>query len=184
VPSRTLADLIAFNKAHATEEMPIFGQELFEMAEARGPLSDEKYQKALATLQRCADAEGLAALLAQQDVEALLAPSNGPADRIDEVWEIAAATVAGRRLPPRPPSPVTEPDRPGRPRAGAARRISFVGNRSEDGFLLAAGPRLRARRRGARRAEARRLRSALPHLARAAPANWAVPAAARSRFSA
>ena len=137
VPSRTLTDLIAFNRAHAAEEMPIFGQELFELAEARGPLSDATYQKALATLQRTADTEGLAALLAQQDVEVLLAPSNGPADRIDEVWGdrkgdggwpsiASAAAIAGH------PS-VTVP-------AGLVRGlpvgITFVGNRFEDGLLL------------------------------------------------
>ena len=137
VPSRTLADLIAFNQAHAAEEMPVFGQELFEMAQARGPLSDPTYQKALATLQRTADTEGLAALLAQQDVEVLLALSNGPADRIDEVWGdrrgdggwpaiASAAAIAGH------PS-VTVP-------AGLIRGlpvgITFVGNRFEDGLLL------------------------------------------------
>ncbi len=137
VPSRTLKDLIAFNLAHAAEELPIFGQEIFELAEARGPLSDATCQKALATLQRTADTEGLAALLAQQQVEVLLAPSNGPADRIDEVWGdrrgdggwpaiASAAAIAGY------PS-VTVP-------AGLVRGlpvgITLVGNRFEDGLLL------------------------------------------------
>ena len=40
---KTLADLIAFNKAHADTEMPWFGQELFEQAEAKGPLTDQAY---------------------------------------------------------------------------------------------------------------------------------------------
>ena len=56
------------------------------MAEAKGPLSDDAYQKALATLKRTADVEGLATLLGQQGVEVLMGPSNGPADLIDPVW--------------------------------------------------------------------------------------------------
>ena len=36
---RTLAELIAFNQAHAGKEMPYFGQELFEQADAKGPLT-------------------------------------------------------------------------------------------------------------------------------------------------
>ena len=102
---KSLADLIAFNIAHANEELVVFGQEIFEMAEARGPLTDPVYQKAVATLQRAADTEGLAALLGQQGAEVLLAPSNGPAELIDHVWgdrrgggwsQIAgAASIAG-----------------------------------------------------------------------------------------
>ncbi|HEX3912725.1 MAG TPA: amidase [Steroidobacteraceae bacterium] len=86
VDCRTLADLIAFNQAHADEELIVFGQEIFEMAQAKGPLSDDAYQKALATLKRTADVEGLATLLGQQGVEVLIGPSNGPADLIDPVW--------------------------------------------------------------------------------------------------
>ena len=56
---KSLADLIAFNTAHANEELVVFGQEIFLMAEARGPLTDAVYQKAVATLQRAADTKGL-----------------------------------------------------------------------------------------------------------------------------
>ena len=86
VDCRTLADLIAFNQAHANDELIIFGQEIFEMSEVKGPLSDEAYQKALAMLKRTADVEGLAALLGQHGVEVLMGPGNGPADLIDPVW--------------------------------------------------------------------------------------------------
>lgn len=83
---RTLAELIAFNRSHAADELRFFGQEIFEMAEAKGPLSDPACQQALATLSRAADRDGLAALLAQDGVQALLAPSNGPAELVDPVW--------------------------------------------------------------------------------------------------
>lgn len=85
VNCKSLTDLIAFNRANADRELIVFGQEIFEMAEAKGPLSDAAYQKALVTLKRTADTEGLSALLSQ-GVEVLMSPSNGPADLIDPVW--------------------------------------------------------------------------------------------------
>ena len=81
----TLADLIAFDKAHAAEEMPWFGQETFAAAEARGPLTDKVYQDALAKLQRLAGPEGIDAAMDAQHLDALLAPAQGPSWRIDLV---------------------------------------------------------------------------------------------------
>ncbi|MFO1468969.1 MAG: amidase [Steroidobacteraceae bacterium] len=136
VPSRTLAGLIRFNRAHAAEELSVFGQELFEMAEARGPLSDPAYQKALATLQRAADVEGLTKLFNDSSVEVLLAPSNGPADLIDAVWgdrgeggwpPIAdAAAIAGFPSITVPAGLV----------AGLPVGITLVARRNQDGLLL------------------------------------------------
>ena len=45
---KTLADLIAFNKANAAAEMPLFGQETFEEAEKTKGLADPAYKKARA----------------------------------------------------------------------------------------------------------------------------------------
>jgi amidase len=136
VPSRSLADLIAFNTQNAAREMPIFGQELFEMAQACGPLSDERYQKARATLKRCTDDEGLAKLLATQRVDLLMALGAGPAEVIDEVWGhtrgggsgsiASAAAIAGY------PSLTV----PGGLARGLPVGISLVGRRFEDGLLL------------------------------------------------
>ena len=84
VASRNLAGLIAFNQSHKEQELMVFGQEIFEMAQERGPLSDDKYVKGRAGLDRAADTAGLATLL--DGVELLLAPSNGPAELIDPVW--------------------------------------------------------------------------------------------------
>ena len=61
VSCRSLADLVAFNRAHAPEEMALFGQETFEAALARGPLSEPAYRTACDTLERCFDRDGLAA---------------------------------------------------------------------------------------------------------------------------
>jgi amidase len=76
---KSLADLIAFDRAHADEEMPWFGQELFERAQATGPLTDAAYRESLAKAKRLAGAEGIDAALAKDHLDALLAPSLGPA---------------------------------------------------------------------------------------------------------
>ena len=81
----SLADLIAFDKAHAAEEMPWFGQETFAAAEARGPLTDKVYRDALAKLQRLAGPEGIDAAMDVGHLDTLLAPAQGPAWRIDLV---------------------------------------------------------------------------------------------------
>jgi len=81
----TLADLIAFDKAHAAEEMPWFGQELFEQAEAKGPLTGKAYLDALAKAKRLAGPEGIDAALKADHLDALLAPSWGPAFTTDPV---------------------------------------------------------------------------------------------------
>jgi amidase len=79
VAPKTLADLIAFNTAHADAEMPWFGQELFEQSQAKGPLTDKAYLDALARAKRRAGPEGIDAALKAGRLDALLAPSWGPA---------------------------------------------------------------------------------------------------------
>ncbi|MGH8157562.1 MAG: amidase [Rhodanobacter sp.] len=75
----TLADLIAFNQREARREMPWFGQELFEQAQAKGPLTDPAYTDALAKAKQLAGPDGIDAALAKDHLDALLAPSEGPA---------------------------------------------------------------------------------------------------------
>jgi amidase len=136
VESRTLGDLIAFNKARADDELIVFGQEIFEMAEAKGPLSDESYQKAVATLKRTAETEGLATLLGSQGVEVLMGVGNGPADLIDPIWGDRRAPVgspiAGAAAIAGFPS-LTMP-------AGLVRELpvglTLVTYRNQDGLLL------------------------------------------------
>ncbi|MXX62808.1 MAG: amidase [Holophagales bacterium] len=78
-PARTLADVIAFNEAHAAEEMPYFGQEILIEAEAKGPLSEAAYRTARDEASRLSREEGLDAVLAQHRLDAILGPSGGPA---------------------------------------------------------------------------------------------------------
>jgi amidase len=85
VTSRTLADLIAFNTAHQARELGLFGQELFERSQATAGLNDPAYLAALATSKRLAGPEGIDKLLAQYHVDALVAPTGGPAWVVDTV---------------------------------------------------------------------------------------------------
>jgi amidase len=77
-PVPTRAALIAFHEANREREMPYFGQEIFTMAEAKGPLSDDAYVEAAARCRRLARTEGLDAVLAEHRLDALLAPTGGP----------------------------------------------------------------------------------------------------------
>jgi amidase len=81
----SLADLIAFDNTHAAEEMPWFGQELFNEAEAKGPLTDKAYRDALAKLKKLAGPEGIDAAMNADHLDALFAPAQDPAWRIDLV---------------------------------------------------------------------------------------------------
>ena len=75
----SLADIIAFNNAHAEKVMPFFGQELFERAQAKGPLSDPAYAKARESARRLAGKDGLLAALDRETLDAIIAPSMSPA---------------------------------------------------------------------------------------------------------
>jgi amidase len=136
VECRTLADLITFNQAHADEELIVFGQEIFEMAQAKGPLSEEACQKALAELKRTADVEGLATLLGQQGVEVLIGPSNGPADLIDPVWGDrrggGSSQIAGAAATAGYPSLTV----PAGLVSGLPVGMTLVAARNQDGLLL------------------------------------------------
>jgi len=84
-PYKTLKDLIAFNQQNRDREMPYFGQEIFDKAEAKGPLTDKKYVDALAKDKRLSRAEGIDKTLAKYKLDCLVAPTSGPATLIDLV---------------------------------------------------------------------------------------------------
>jgi amidase len=83
VAVRSLADLIAFDKAHAQQEMSLFGQETFEEAQKTRGLDDPKYRKARQASFRAAGPNGIDRLLKQYDVVALVGPTMPPAWKID-----------------------------------------------------------------------------------------------------
>jgi amidase len=84
VRSRTLADLVAFNTA-SPAEMALFGQETFETALKSPALTDPAYVALRATAARLAGPEGLDRMMAQAGVEAIVAPTAGPAAVVDPV---------------------------------------------------------------------------------------------------
>ncbi len=77
-PRRSLEEIIEFNMANADAVMPIFGQDILEKSQAKGALSEPEYLAALATIQS-ATRNGIDTALAEHDLDALIAPSNGPA---------------------------------------------------------------------------------------------------------
>jgi amidase len=85
VPVRSLADLIAFNRGHAREELSYFGQEIMEQAEAKKTLASPEYLAALAKNHRLSRVEGIDAVMRRYRLDALVAPTGGPAWLIDLV---------------------------------------------------------------------------------------------------
>jgi amidase len=77
-PVKSLQEIIAFNEKHREQEMPFFGQDIFIKAEAKGPLTDSAYRKALAKNQRLARKEGIDAVMQQHRLDAMIAPTGGP----------------------------------------------------------------------------------------------------------
>ena len=102
--SGTLADLIAFNNAHAAQEMPFFGQEIFELAASFS--SDPNaiqptgmsYNQAIAADKLFGATEGIDALLSQFNLDAIVAPTDNPAWPTDLIN--ADHFVVGSSSPP------------------------------------------------------------------------------------
>jgi amidase len=80
---RTLADIIAFNEAAKHVEMKYFGQDVFLMAEAKGPLTEPAYLKALEAARRMGRQEGIDAVMNKHNLDVLVAPTGSPAWPID-----------------------------------------------------------------------------------------------------
>jgi amidase len=76
-PVRTLTDIIAFNKTRQEQELKYFGQELLEMADAKGPLTSDAYTKALASIRRQARDLGIDMVMTKHRLDALIAPTFG-----------------------------------------------------------------------------------------------------------
>jgi amidase len=75
----SMKEIIEFNQKNAERVMPYFGQERMLQAEAKGPLTEQAYLKALETNHRLARDEGIDAILQQHKLDAIVAPSGGPA---------------------------------------------------------------------------------------------------------
>lgn len=75
VTTRSLADVIAFNEENAEVELAYFGQDLFENAQGRGPITDPEYIAARDLVQTATRANGIDALMAEYQVDMLVSPS-------------------------------------------------------------------------------------------------------------
>jgi amidase len=75
---KTLQDLIDFNNAHAAQELKWFGQEIFDLAQATGTLTDPAYIKARADATSIAQ-KAIDDTLAANHLDAIIAPTNSPA---------------------------------------------------------------------------------------------------------
>ncbi len=78
-PIQSLADVIAYNEKHRATEMPFFAQEHFVSAQAKGGLDSQEYRDALANNQRYSRQEGIDRVMQEHRLDALVAPTCGPA---------------------------------------------------------------------------------------------------------
>ena len=135
---RTLAELIAFNKAQP-EELRWFGQETFELAETKGGLDSEAYRTAKEKAARLAGPEGIDRLLKEHKVDFLIGVTNGPAWTMDLVNGDNFSGPSASQLPAVAGYPhLTVP-------MGAVEGlpigISFIGEKWSDAEVLAVGHR-------------------------------------------
>jgi amidase len=84
-PVRSLEEVIAFNERHRDRVMPYFGQEFMLQAQEKGPLDSPAYVEALARNHRLSRDEGIDATLRAGRLDAIVAPSGGPAWMTDLV---------------------------------------------------------------------------------------------------
>jgi amidase len=82
---KSLSDLIAFNNREKDREMPYFGQEIFVMANKKGPLTDPGYRRERATCRTRARALGIDAVLKKHGLDAIVAPTGSPAWPTDPI---------------------------------------------------------------------------------------------------
>jgi len=136
VKTRTLEDVIAFNKANSAREMPYFGQELFEQSEQTKGLDDPAYVAA-AYLAKNASAARIDGMLATNKVSVLIAPTYGPAWLSDLVYGDQYNGPSATQLPatsgyPHLTVPMGEVQ-------GLPVGLSFIGPKWSEALLLQTG---------------------------------------------
>ena len=125
-----LAELIAYNDAHAAEVMPVFGQDLLEAA-ASGTMDRRAYaavrESSIGAMRR-----GLADAFAAHELDFILAPADGPAPRIDQVKTptISSSSIAALSGYPSLALPWTLID-------GLPLAVALIGERFTEPALLA-----------------------------------------------
>lgn len=79
VKVKNLADVIGFNRGHAKQAMPFFQQEILELAEGKGDLQSGEYLEALDRSLKGAREEGIDRVMDEHQLDAIVAPTGGPA---------------------------------------------------------------------------------------------------------
>ena len=85
-PVHSLSDLVEWNVRNRESEMPYFDQEILIEAAGKGPLSEQPYLDALTQCRRWSREEGIDAVMKEQRLDALVAPTTGPAGSTDFVY--------------------------------------------------------------------------------------------------
>ncbi|MGD2121886.1 MAG: amidase [Gemmatimonadota bacterium] len=78
-PVKSLQDIIDFNEANASQELPFFQQEILYQCQELGPLSADGYREALEEAMRLSRDEGIDAVMAEHRLDAIVAPTGSPA---------------------------------------------------------------------------------------------------------
>ena len=132
-PVRTIDDIIAFNKRHRDRELQFFGQETMLRARDKNSLTEPEYLEALAKARRLAGKEGIDAVMDQHRLDAIVAPTSGPAGTVDLLYgdrseggSSSPAAVAGY------PNITV----PGGHHLGLPIGISFFGRAWSEGILI------------------------------------------------
>lgn len=138
VKTRNLSELIAFNKANANIELALFDQSIFEEAVGFGPLTDADYIKTRKDLLAAARTDGINALLAENNVDILVAPSGPIPGRIDpingDIWPDWAGAGSLAAIAGYPHLSVPMGNVHGLPVG-----VSFIGGQNKDAEVLAFG---------------------------------------------
>jgi amidase len=97
---KTLKDVIDFNEKNADREMPYFGQDIFIRAEEKGPLTTPDYLRALDQTRALSRVQGIDAVMAKGRLDALIAPTGGPAWTTDLVNgdHLSGASASGAAI--------------------------------------------------------------------------------------
>lgn len=137
VTTRGLDQVIAFNRAHAAQEMPFFAQETFEAAAKTRGLDDPAYKAARATSLRLAGKDGIDAMLKSARADLLVEPTYAAAWLSDPVYGDQYGGPSASELPAVAGYPhLTVPMGLMR---GLPVGLSFIGARGTDAAVLNAG---------------------------------------------
>ena len=138
LPVKSLSDLIDFNQEHADIELALFDQSIFKKANEKNGLDYPEYLAARSDIIRATGVDGIDALMSENNVDILVAPSGPIAPRVDpingDVWPdwAGAGNMAAVSGYPHLTVPMGEIH-------GLPIGLSFIGGKGEDAKVLSYG---------------------------------------------